>query len=161
MPAKPKSIISVLLFAFLFCCFFLLPNFSTAQNSYGSDALCGEWWTPERQGRIIFFKNGSTYSGKVAWMKKSIDPETGKPMLDKHNPNPSLRNRPITGMVLFYDFKYNASKDKYVDGSLYDSDHGNTYSCWIKLIDKDVLELHGYIGFSLIGKSVYFTRVKK
>jgi len=161
MPAKPRSIISAMLLAFFLFSFSFLPVFSTAQNSYGSDALCGEWWTPERQGRITFFKNGSTYSGKVSWIKKNIDPETGNPILDKHNPDPSLRQRPITGLVLFYNFKYNASKDKYVDGSLYDSDHGNTYSCWIKLIDKDVLELHGYIGFSLLGKSVYFTRVKK
>ncbi|HNW88557.1 MAG TPA: DUF2147 domain-containing protein [Bacteroidales bacterium] len=133
----------------------------TAQNSLKADALCGEWWTPENQGRIIFFKDGSTYSGKVSWIKKNIDPETGKPVLDKHNPDPSLRKRPVMGLVLFYNFKYEPSKDKYVDGSLYDSDHGKTYSCWIKLITKNVLELHGFVGFSLIGKSVYFSRVQK
>jgi len=131
-----------------------------AQQALKPDALCGEWWTPENQGKIIFFKDGTTYSGKVSWMKKNIDPETGKPMLDKHNPNPALRNRPVIGLVLFYNFTYNASKEKYIDGKLYDSDSGNTYSCWIKLIDKNVLELHGFVGFSLIGKSVYFTRVQ-
>jgi len=132
-----------------------------AQNSYNPDALCGEWWTPGNDGRITFFKNGTTYSGKVSWIKKNIDPETGKPILDKHNPDPSLRSRPVQNLVLFYNFEYSSSKEKYIDGKLYDSNTGNTYSCWIKLIDKNVLELHGFVGFSLIGKSVYFTRVQK
>lgn len=96
----------------------------------------------------------------MSWIKKNIDPATGKPMLDKHNPNPALRSRPIIGLVLFYNFTYSTTKEKYIDGKLYDSDSGNTYSCWIKLIDKNVLELHGFVGFSLIGKSVYFTRVQ-
>ena len=132
-----------------------------AQNIYGQDALCGEWWTPNNEGRIIFFKSGTTYSGKVSWFKVPNDPETGKPKLDKHNPNPALRKRPVMGLVLFYNFEYNESKGKYIDGKLYDSNTGNTYSCWIKLIDKNTLELHGFIGFSLIGKSVYFTRFQK
>ena len=136
-------------------------GFLFAQNSYRADALCGEWWTPDNDGRIIFFKSGETYSGKVSGFKKPNDPETGKPRLDKHNPDPLLRNRPIMGMVLFYNFEYSASNDKYINGNLYDSDHGKKYSCWIKLIDKNVLELHGFVGFSLLGKSVYFTRVQK
>lgn len=145
----------------LFICIGLYHFSLPAQNSYQPDALCGEWWTPGNEGRIIFFKNGTTYSGKVSWIKKNIDPETGKPFLDKHNPDPALRSRPIQNLVLFYNFEYSSSKEKYIDGKLYDSNTGNTYSCWIKLIDKNVLELHGFVGFSLIGKSVYFTRVQK
>ncbi|HNW71222.1 MAG TPA: DUF2147 domain-containing protein [Bacteroidales bacterium] len=145
----------------LFMCIWLSHFSVTAQNSYQPDALCGEWWTPGNDGRIIFFKNGTTYSGKVSWIKKNIDPQTGKPILDKHNPDPALRSRPIQNLVLFYNFTYSSSKEKYIDGKLYDSNTGNTYSCWIKLIDKNVLELHGFVGFSLIGKSVYFTRVQK
>jgi uncharacterized protein (DUF2147 family) len=145
----------------LFMCVCMLEVSVMAQNSYNPDALCGEWWTPGNDGRIIFFKNGTTYSGKVSWIKKNIDTETGKPILDKHNPDPALRIRPIQNLVLFYNFAYSSSKEKYIDGKLYDSNTGNTYSCWIKLIDKNVLELHGFVGFSLIGKSVYFTRVQK
>jgi len=151
----------IIFFLCFFICICLLDVSVMAQNSYNPDALCGEWWTPGNDGRITFFKNGTTYSGKVSWIKKNIDTETGKPILDKHNPDPALRGRPVQNLVLFYNFEYSSSKEKYIDGKLYDSNTGNTYSCWIKLIDKNVLELHGFVGFSLIGKSVYFTRVQK
>lgn len=148
-----------------FFCFFIcfcVSDFSLpAQNSLKADDIIGEWWTPNNDGRITFFKCGTTYSGKVSGFKNPNDPETGKPRLDKHNPDPSLRKRPIMGLVLFYNFEYNTCNSKYIEGELYDSDHGKTYSCWIKLINYNVLELHGFIGFSLIGKSVYFTRVRK
>lgn len=99
--------------------------------------------------------------GRITYIKKNIDPGTGKPILDKHNPDPKLRSRPVQNMVIINSFKYNDSKGKYVDGKLYDTESGKTYSCWIKMTSKDVLEVHGYVGFSLIGRSVYFTRVQK
>lgn len=156
-----KSYFHYTVFLLFFFIFISSANRNFAQKNLPADNLCGEWWTPENQGRIIFFKDGTTYSGKVSWFKVPNDPETGKPKLDKHNPNPALRKRPVMGLVLFYNFKYDPSKNKYVDGKLYDSEHGKTYSCWIKLTSHNVLELHGYVGFSLIGKSVYFTRVQK
>lgn len=161
MKKKRSRTLSIHLFLIVF--FFLsgAAGTLTAQNSLKADALCGEWWTPDKDGKIFFFKSGTTYSGKVSGFKNPNDPETGKPRLDKNNPDPSLRKRPIMGLVLFYNFEYNTSKEKYINGELYDSDHGKTYPCWIKLITNNVLELHGYIGFSLIGKSVYFTRVQK
>ncbi len=153
-----------LIFKALMMCFILLSGINNssllAQNSLKPDDLCGEWWTPDNDGKILFFKEGTTYSGKVTFIRKNIDPETGKQKLDKHNPDPALRNRPVINLVLFYNFRYDNSKGKYADGKLYDSDTGNTYSCWIRLVNKSVLELHGFVGFSLIGKSVYFTRVQ-
>lgn len=142
---------------------FLLPFKSGAVFTflnYEPDAICGEWWTPESDGKMFFYKSAGKYHAKVSWIKNPNDPETGKPRLDKKNPDPKLRNRPIMGLALFYDFVYDVKKQKYVDGNLYDSNSGNTYSCWFKMISNNVLELHGYIGFSLIGKSVFFTRVQ-
>ena len=111
---------------------------------------------------MTFFRSGGYYYAMVSWLKNPNDPEDGKPKRDKHNPNPALRGRLLQNLILFTDFTYNSGTGKYVDGKVYDAQNsGNKYSCWLKLIERNVLEIHGYVGFSLIGRSEYFTRVQK
>lgn len=149
----------------LICCFipFVLTDLRTfAQKNYKADDICGEWWTPNNEGKMIFFRSEGKYYAMVSWLKYPNDPVDGKPRRDKLNPEPSLRNRPLQNLILFSDFIFDAEKEKYTGGKIYDAeDSGKKYSCWLKLIEPNVLEIHGYVGFSLIGKSVYFTRVQK
>ena len=41
---------------------------------------------------------------------------------------------------------------------VYDPDSGKTYKCKLKLIDHNTLEIRGYIGISLLGRSETWTR---
>ena len=143
-------------------CFFILLNLNlSAQNVYSADEICGEWWTPKNEGKMIFFRSEGKYYGMISWLKFPNDPVDGKPRRDKLNPDPALRNRPLQNLILFSNFTYDAEMGKYTGGLIYDAqDSGKKYSCWLKLSDHNVLEIHGYIGFSLIGKSVFFTRVQ-
>jgi uncharacterized protein (DUF2147 family) len=63
------------------------------------------------------------------------------------------------GMVLMKDFEYDA-KNVWDDGEIYDPKSGKTYSCKMTLIDPDRLEVRGYIGISLIGRTDNWTRAK-
>ena len=142
--------------------FFCMPSAKTfAQNNFAADDINGEWWTLNNDGKMIFFRSNGKYYAMVSMLKYPND-ENGKPRCDIHNPEPSLRSRPLQNLILFSDFVFDAKKEKYVGGTVYDAgDTGKKYACWLKLISKNVLEIHGYIGFSLLGKSVYFTRVQK
>jgi uncharacterized protein (DUF2147 family) len=148
----------------LFCFFIFLILQSikiSAQNINKADDINGEWWTQENDGKMTFFRSNGKYYGMVSWLKYPNDPDDGKPRRDKLNPDPALRNRPLQNLILFSDFTFDAEKGKYIGGKIYDAgDSGKKYSCWLKLTDHNVLEIHGYIGFSLIGKSVFFTRVQ-
>jgi uncharacterized protein (DUF2147 family) len=150
-----------ILFTFIFP--LLLLNLKvSAQNSYKADDICGEWWTPKNEGKMIFFRSEGNYYGMVSWLKHPNDADDGKPRRDKLNPDPQLRDRPLQNLILFSDFTFDAEKGKYIGGKIYDAeDSGKKYSCWLKLTNYNVLEIHGYVGFSLIGKSVFFTRVQK
>ncbi|MEI6122309.1 MAG: DUF2147 domain-containing protein [Bacteroidota bacterium] len=152
-----------LCFAFSFFLSFLFKDTPLfAQSSNKADDICGEWWTPNNEGRMIFFRSNGKYYGMVSWLKYPNDKEDGAPKRDKLNPNPELRNRLLQNLILFSDFVFNSESGKYTNGKVYDAqDSGNKYSCWLKLIEHNVLEIHGYIGFSLLGKSVFFTRVQK
>jgi uncharacterized protein (DUF2147 family) len=127
------------------------------QNNNKADDLLGNWMTPDNDGKIMFFRSSGKYYGSICWMKNPND-ENGKPKIDKHNPDPSKRSQSFQGLIIFKDFEWNAAEGKYTGGSVYDARNGNSYDCYLKLIEHNVLEIHGYIGFSFIGKSEYFTR---
>jgi len=117
----------------------------------------GTWTNADKKAKFEIYECGAKLCGKIAWIK---DPnqEDGKPKLDINNPDASLKNRPIMGMEFMKNFKQN-EKDKWDNGTIYDPQSGKTYSCYIKIIDKNKIEVKGYIGLSLIGRSQIWTRV--
>jgi uncharacterized protein (DUF2147 family) len=121
------------------------------------DALIGVWKTGEGNALVRIYKNGDNYQGKVVWLKEPIDPETGKPKVDKNHPEEASRTRPLLGLINIWGFKY-VEKNKWDEGNIYDPKNGNTYSCTIKMINQNTLEVRGYIGVSLIGRTDTWTR---
>ena len=64
------------------------------------------------------------------------------------------------GLVILRDFVYD---EEYVweDGEIYNPKDGKTYSCKMELSkDKNTLEVRGYVGISLFGKTNTWTRQK-
>lgn len=114
----------------------------------------------ESQIRITLDSKTETYFGTITAISDPIDNETGKPWLDKYNPDPEKRDQPILGLQLMRDFK-KKSKTKYSDGKIYDPKSGKTYSGTITQSDTDTLRLRGYIGISLIGRTTIWKRAEK
>ncbi len=50
--------------------------------------------------------------------------------------------------------------DEYSNGKILDPKSGKLYKCYITLEEKDKLKVRGYIGFSLLGRSQFWIRVK-
>ena len=46
------------------------------------------------------------------------------------------------------------------DGEILDPNSGSVYSCYIEMENTDKLKVRGYIGFSLLGRTQYWYRVK-
>jgi uncharacterized protein (DUF2147 family) len=124
-----------------------------AQNA---DDILGVWWTEEKDGKVEIYKMNGKYYGKLIWMD---EPKiNGKPVLDDQNPDPDLRDRPIEGIVLLKKLTFDG--DQWDDGEVYDPESGDTYSCYIELESKNRLKLRGYLGFSVVGRSTFWTRVE-
>jgi uncharacterized protein (DUF2147 family) len=118
----------------------------------------GTWYNSTRESRIEIYKCGDKYCGKIVWLKEP-NYEDGKPKIDKNNPDATLQNRPIMGLALMKDFTYDA-KNVWEDGQIYDPQSGKTYSCKMTLTSKDQLEVRGYVGISLLGRTDVWTRAK-
>jgi uncharacterized protein (DUF2147 family) len=79
-------------------------------------------------------------------------PET----MDEKNPDASLRKRPLCGLVIGTGFRQ-ADADHLTDGHLYDPKTGHTYRGTITA-QNDRLQLHGYIGISMFGRTEVWHR---
>ena len=126
----------------------------------------------------------TTYSQSVIGKWKTIDDETGqaKSIVEIYEANGKIygkiieifdvarkaevckecigadKNKPILGMIILRGLS--KDDDEYNGGKIIDPKNGKTYKCSIALENKDKLKVRGYIGFSLIGRSQYWVRIK-
>ncbi len=120
------------------------------------DRIKGTWLTEKKDGKVEIFRTGNTYSGKLIWGAAVLD-ENGKPRHDVNNPDPKLRTRLLQGMVMLTGLAY---KDgKWEDGEIYDGLTGKSYSVIIT-VKGNTLELRGYIGLPILGKTTVWQRVQ-
>jgi len=134
----------------------LFLGIQAAASAQKGDAILSKWLNPSGEGQIQIYKKGSLYFGRLVWLR---EPDAdGKPKTDIHNPNQTLKSRPILGLEILKDFTFDGD-DTYTDGTIYDPKSGKTYSCKMTL-NGNRLKIRGYIGISLLGRTETWTRVK-
>ncbi|GEO04737.1 hypothetical protein AAE02nite_24010 [Adhaeribacter aerolatus] len=133
----------------------LVSNISQAQKA--TQLPLGTWTNEDKEARFQIYKCGEKLCGKISWLKEPM--LNGKPKVDSKNPDEKLRGQPILGMVFLKDFSYTGN-NKWDNGSIYDPKSGKIYACYLKILDENKMEVKGYIGISLIGRSQIWTRIK-
>jgi uncharacterized protein (DUF2147 family) len=136
----------------------MLPVFASAQDA-NADKLVGVWEPSHGKARVKVEKIGTKFYGKIVWLKEPNDPETGKPKVDKNNPEEALRNTPLKGYRLLKDFIYKGNKE-WSEGTIYDPENGSTYKCVIRMKDDNTLEIRGYIGVEALGRTDVWKRLE-
>lgn len=135
----------------------LFTAISFSGFSQTSDAILGKWINSSGEAHIDISKKGDRFFGKIVWLKAPKD-EKGQAKLDVKNPEANLKTRPILGLEMLKDFVYDDGK--WVDGKIYDPKTGKTYSCNMNIKANGDLNVRGYIGISLIGRSDTWKRAK-
>ena len=124
-----------------------------------SNMICGTWLEEKKQSHIEIYQiDNDTYEGKIVWLAEPLN-ELGEIKLDKENPDKSLRHRKIQNLIIIEKLQF-IETNQWSNGSIYDARSGKTYSLNAKLEDQNTLFMRGYIGFSLIGKTTRWTRIK-
>ena len=157
-PGEKKLFKTVLL---IFIVIFLF----TPPYLYGADgdAVVGVWTTQEREARIEIFTCGAWYCGSISWMKEPDYPTgdeggmAGKAKVDRNNPNPSLRARPLLGLKILEGFSF-VGRNRWEGGRIYNPENGKVYRAKMKLASNNRLKLRGYVGISLFGQTETWTR---
>jgi uncharacterized protein (DUF2147 family) len=132
-----------------------------AVGAHSNDVI-GPWQTNGESSSLDIFKCGEKLCGKIVWLKhpnylSSKDGPVGTPKVDRKNPDPALRTRPIIGLQVMEGLT--ATGDNWWEhGACYDPESGNSYQCKMHLEKPDRLEVRGFIGFSLLGRTYVLTR---
>ena len=65
----------------------------------------------------------------------------------------------LAGKEILKNFEFNG-KDLWHNGTIYDPKNGKTYSCKISRDEKGNLNVRGFIGVSLLGRTAFWVKVK-
>jgi uncharacterized protein (DUF2147 family) len=125
-----------------------------------NDSPVGKWKTidyktHEVKSIVEITENGGLLEGKVLQVLKS-----------DHGPHPvcsecdgERKNKPIEGMSIMWGLKKDG--DEWSGGQILDPAKGKIYKVTLKLENGGkTLDVHGYIGFSLIGRSQEWQRAE-
>lgn len=126
--------------------------------SANAQTIFGKWHsTNEDTGKIdsvveVYQKKGKAYA-KIIEIK---DPNRQKAVCDQCEGK--NKNKPILGLEILSGLE--KDDDEWSGGKILDPRNGNIYKCFIKLEKSNKLKIRGYIGFSLLGKTKYWTRAE-
>jgi uncharacterized protein (DUF2147 family) len=123
-----------------------------SQTSTEADAIVGVWESGSGKARINIIRSGNFFYGRIVWLKEPNDPATGKPKVDKNNPDESKRSTPLLGYRMLSGFEFKGN-NLWEDGTIYDPESGSTYNCKISLEDKNTMNIRGFIGIAAFGRT--------
>jgi uncharacterized protein (DUF2147 family) len=127
------------------------------------DFILGIWNTADNRSQVRIFKRNDHYFGQIMslaepnWPLDDKQGMGGKPKTDRNNPKPELRARLIAGIEFMNDFVY-AGNNLWEDGKIYDPEAGKTYRCKMTAVSTNRLEVRGFIGVSLFGRTATWSR---
>ena len=143
-------------------CFTVLLLTATTAFGAGSSSILGIWKTEMDESKVEVFRCGEKYCGKIVWLKNpkytdSNEGQVGRPIIDRKNPDPALKSRPVLGLQILEGFTAEGD-NTWGNGTCYDPKSGKIYRGKIHLAAPDRLELRGYIGIPLLGRTSVWTR---
>ena len=128
-----------------------------------ADQILGSWVTPDDKAVVEIYQQEGQYFGKFISLKEpnygadmQMEGLEGQPKVDRKNPDVTQHEQPIIGLVMLQGMAYTVSKQgkqTWQGGTIYDPSNGKSYKCTIKLNADGTLDLRGYIGISLFGRS--------
>ena len=151
--------IRLLLLSFLLC---FTAAAAIAQSP--ADKIIGTYYvkddqSPEEAKIRIYKTTNGTYAGRMVWVKNPTFKD-GTPKRDIMNPDPKKRDTPADQIQMLSHFTYDAAKNAWVDGFIYDPVHGKTYKCKMWFGDDKTLKIRGYIGVPAFGRTMSWTKVQ-
>lgn len=111
--------------------------------------------TGEARSHIQIWEHKGILYGKII---KLINPSEPNPLCDKCTGK--KKDQPVLGMTIMWGLKSDEDSE-WSDGHIMDPENGKTYGCKIT-IEKDgkILKVRGFIGFSLLGRTQVWHRIK-
>ena len=114
--------------------------------------------TKKDKSLVRIAESGGVYSGKV---EKIVDPEAPKDAVCKDCTD-DRKDKPILGMTIITNMKQSTGdKAVFEGGEILDPKNGKVYKSKLKLVEGGTrLDVRGYIGVPMLGRTQTWTRVE-
>lgn len=141
----------------------VLGAFAMFAFSAFSQSVTGIWETIDDEtgkakSHVLVFENKGKIYGKVI---KILDPAKKDKTCTKCAKNDPRKDKKIQGMIIVTGLKKDGNE--YNGGKILDPNKGKVYGCkmWLDKNDSDKLNVRGFMGISMLGRSQTWNRVKK
>lgn len=136
-----------LIFPFL-CILFSFKNHLISSIKFNADEaekIVGVWFTDDKLSKIQIYKTDNQYFGKIIWLSSKDNQE-------------ELKIKPKIGYQIFRKFTFEG-KNVWSGGQVSDPRSGMTVSGKMTLKNENTLNVRGYLGTPVFGKTVVLQRV--
>jgi len=120
----------------------LLSTALSGVQASGEPSILGTWLTDDHKALVSVNRCGEWWCGRIS---KVLDNRPGVPKTDVNNPEPSLRGRPIMGLLVLTEFRREGRR--WTGGRAYDPKTGSSYRSKLELNADGSLKVTGCILF--------------
>ena len=120
-----------------------------AQNK--ANAIKGKWINEDGTARFEMFEQSLKYFARIIWISQPLN-EKNELKKDIHNPDKTLRNRPILNLIILKDFIYDSKQQYCSGGTIYAPEKGVEANCILRLNTKNELIITAFKGIFKITK---------
>jgi len=141
------------LVAYALSCAALL--FAAPAMAQSNKAPTGLWLTENQRSAIELYqckKGEPVLCGKIAWIIQD------GMQFDTKNPDASQHKKPLCGMTILSGLRME-EPSKWTGGKVYKADEGSMYDAKMTVLSDNALELRGFAGISMFGKTQTWKRV--
>lgn len=129
---------------------FLMTTISFKINSKimidEAEKIVGVWFTDDKTSKIQIYKTDNQFFGKIVWMSSKENQE-------------ELKVKPKIGYQIFRKFIFEG-KNVWSGGQVSDPRTGMTVSGKMTLKNENTLNVRGYLGAPMFGKTVILLRAE-
>lgn len=119
----------------------------------------GTWWAEGGAAKVRVLECDDGLCARVIWLRSPFD-EHGCALRDRYNPDPELRDREMIGIEIVRGLTPDEDDQaSFTGGTIYDPTSGRTYRCDLTISSDGQLQIRGFLGLRLIGRTVTWTRV--
>lgn len=131
----------------------------SGQFTYSQKPSCnsfiGKWITPDKN-IVEIYKSNDRFMGKLVSLGTPLD-KNGKPWKDELNPDKTLRNRQVKGIVILKNLSCNKD-DELVNGKVYLPEEGEELSCSLRTLNEKQIEIKITVG--IFSDTETWTKIK-
>jgi uncharacterized protein (DUF2147 family) len=128
------------------CLLFFTSKIYSFTKTDESEKIVGIWFTDDKTSKIQIYKSENQYFGKIVWLAPKGSKE-------------DLKVKPTLGYQIFRKFTFEG-KNIWSGGQVSDPRSGMTVSGKMTLKNENTLNVRGYIGAPMFGKTVVLLRAE-